>query len=227
MGFLLCLPTKLTISPGEKNSTPAAPIVPGTWSTKSSQGRWEWWWMEPPMLWGVGYITKVKVSLEDTAPHRGHWFNTCRASWGGGPVIQTANSAPAGRQLSLPLSHTPAAGSFEGSPRGAPSWPPQTVEFSSLAQLCLTLCNPGDCSTPCFPVHHQLPEPAQTHVHRVSDAIQPSHPLSRKVSTSDKEGPKVTSFLGKYLKPISTVVPTFLLPNKLSQSLKQVSCFDL
>ena len=51
------------------------------------------------------------------------------------------------------------------------------VQYSSVAQSCLTLCNPMDCSMPGFPVHHQLPESAQTHVHRVSDAIQPSHPL--------------------------------------------------
>ena len=51
------------------------------------------------------------------------------------------------------------------------------MQFSSVAQSCLTLCNPMDCSTPGFPVHHQLPEHAQTHVHRVSDGIQPSHPL--------------------------------------------------
>ena len=49
--------------------------------------------------------------------------------------------------------------------------------FSSVAQLCPTLCNPLDCSTPGFPVHHQLPEFAQTHAHWVSDAIQPSCPL--------------------------------------------------
>ena len=49
---------------------------------------------------------------------------------------------------------------------------------SSVAQLCPTLCDPMDCSIPGFPVHHQLPEVAQTHVHRVGDAIQPSHPLS-------------------------------------------------
>ena len=49
---------------------------------------------------------------------------------------------------------------------------------SSVAQLCPTLCNPMRCNTPGFPVHRQLPELAQTHVHRVSDAIQPSHPLS-------------------------------------------------
>ena len=50
--------------------------------------------------------------------------------------------------------------------------------FSSVAQSCLTLCDPMHCSTPGFPVHHQLPDLAQTHVHWVSDAIQPSHPLS-------------------------------------------------
>ena len=51
-------------------------------------------------------------------------------------------------------------------------------QFSSVAQSCLTLCDPMDCSTPGLPVHHHLPEPAQTHAHRVGDAIQPSHPLS-------------------------------------------------
>ena len=50
--------------------------------------------------------------------------------------------------------------------------------FSSVAQSCPTLCNPTDCSTPGFPVHHVLPEPTQTHVHWVSDTIQKSHPLS-------------------------------------------------
>ena len=52
------------------------------------------------------------------------------------------------------------------------------VHFSSVAQSCPTLCDPMNCSTPGIPVHHQLPEITQTHVHRVSDAIQPSHPLS-------------------------------------------------
>ena len=52
-----------------------------------------------------------------------------------------------------------------------------SVQFNSFAQLCLTVCNPMDCSMAGFPVHHQLRELAQTHVHRVSDAIQPSHSL--------------------------------------------------
>ena len=47
----------------------------------------------------------------------------------------------------------------------------------SVTQSCPSLCDPIDCSLSGFPVHHQLPELAQTHVHRVSDAIQPSHPL--------------------------------------------------
>ena len=52
------------------------------------------------------------------------------------------------------------------------------IQFSSVAQSCLTLCTPMDGSTPGLPVHHQLPEPTQTHAHGVSDAIQPSHALS-------------------------------------------------
>ena len=51
-------------------------------------------------------------------------------------------------------------------------------QFISVAQSCLTLCDPMDCSTSGTPVHHQLMELAQTHVHRVGDTIQPSHPLS-------------------------------------------------
>ena len=50
-------------------------------------------------------------------------------------------------------------------------------QFNSVAQLCLTVCDPMDCTTPGFPVHHQLPELAQIHVHWVRDAIQPSHLL--------------------------------------------------
>ena len=53
-----------------------------------------------------------------------------------------------------------------------------SVQFSSVAQSCPTLCDPMNRSMPGLPVHHQLPEFTQTHVHRVSDAIQPSHPLS-------------------------------------------------
>ena len=57
-------------------------------------------------------------------------------------------------------------------------WIDSSVQFSSVAQSCPTLCDPMNRSTPGLPVHHQLPEFTQTHIHRVGDAIQPSHPLS-------------------------------------------------
>ena len=53
-----------------------------------------------------------------------------------------------------------------------------SVQFSSVSQSCLTLCDPMNHSMPGLANHHQLPEFTQTHVHRVGDAIQPSHPLS-------------------------------------------------
>ena len=53
-----------------------------------------------------------------------------------------------------------------------------TSQFSSVAQSYPAPCDPMDCSMPGFPVHHELPELPQTHVHQVDDAIQPSHPLS-------------------------------------------------
>ena len=78
-------------------------------------------------------------------------------------------------------------GLLQPSPDAQPCWPPPTfsvlpakgsVQFSSVAQSCPTLCDPMNRSTPGLPVHHQLPEFTQTHVHRVRDAIQPSHPGS-------------------------------------------------
>ena len=58
-----------------------------------------------------------------------------------------------------------------------PKWLFNSVQFSSVAQSCLTLCDPMDCSILDLPIYHQLPEFTQIHVHWVSDAIQPSHPL--------------------------------------------------
>ena len=70
----------------------------------------------------------------------------------------------------------PAPGSREEERKRSPHLPWQH-QFSSVAQSCPTLCDPMDCSSPGLPVHHQLPEFTQIHVHWVSDAIQPSHPL--------------------------------------------------
>jgi len=72
--------------------------------------------------------------------------------------------------------------------------PSLAVQFSSVAQLCPTLCDPMNCSTPGLPVYHQLPEFAQTQVHRVGDAIQPSHPLSSPSPPADQFLPASESF---------------------------------
>ena len=77
-------------------------------------------------------------------------------------------------------------------PEAKYSWP--LIQFSSVAQLCPTLCDPMNCSTPGLPVHHQLPEFTQTHVQRVGDAIQPSHPLSSPSSPAPKSLPASESF---------------------------------
>ena len=74
-----------------------------------------------------------------------------------------------------------------------------SVQFNSVAQSCLSLCDPMNCSMPGLPVHHQLPELSQTRVHRVGDAIQPSHPLSSSPSTSTSIFPSMGVFLNKSL----------------------------
>ena len=68
------------------------------------------------------------------------------------------------------------------------------VQFSSVAQSCPTLCNPMEYSRPVFPVHHQLLELTQTHVRRLSDAIQPSHPLSSASPPNFKIFPSIRVF---------------------------------
>ena len=69
-----------------------------------------------------------------------------------------------------------------------------SVQFISFTQSCLTLCDPMNHSTPGLPVHHQLPEFTQTHVHWVSDAIQPSHPLSSPSPPAPNPFPASESF---------------------------------
>ena len=76
--------------------------------------------------------------------------------------------------------------------------PVSSVQLSSVAQSCPTLCDPMDCSTPGLPVRHQLPEFTQIHVHRVSDAIQPSHPLSSPSPTP----PRIMVFSNESALPI-------------------------
>ena len=73
--------------------------------------------------------------------------------------------------------------------------------FSSVAQSCLTLCDPMNRNTPGLPVHHQLPESTQTHVHWVGNTIQPSHPLSTPSPPSPQSLPASGSFSMSQLFP--------------------------
>ena len=74
-------------------------------------------------------------------------------------------------------------------------WQIQEAQLSSVTQLCPILCYPMDCSTPGLPVHHHLLEFAQTQVHQVSDAIQPSHPLLVSFFSCLQSFPASESFL--------------------------------
>ena len=110
-----------------------------------------------------------------------------------------------------------------------------TVQFSSVAQSCLTLGDPVECSTPGLPVHHQLPEFTQTHVHWLGDTIQPSHPLSSfpsiRVSSNESDlrirWPKYWSFSfsisppSEYSGPISFRIDWVSLQSRLLERLSR------
>ena len=100
--------------------------------------------------------------------------------------------------------------------------------FSSVAQSCPTLCNPMDCSMPGLPVHHQLLEFTQTHVHWVSDAIQPSHPVVP-ISSCPQSLPASGSFpvsqLFAWGGQSTGVSASASVPPLLLTPLKYVTCF--
>ena len=112
-----------------------------------------------------------------------------------------------------------------------------SVQFSSVAQSCLTLCDPRNRSTPGLPVHHQFLEFTQTHVHWVGDAIQPSHPLSSPSSPVPNPSPFILGsnyYLFEHLPwvPRSTSFQPFLSPSLswfsawllLSESVMSIHC---
>ena len=99
------------------------------------------------------------------------------------------------------------------------------VQFSSLAQSCPTLCDPMNHSTPDLPVHHHLPEFTQTHVHRVSDAIQLSHPLSSPFPPAPNPPPSIRVFSNestlrvrwpKYWSFSFSIIPSKEIPGLIS-----------
>ena len=100
------------------------------------------------------------------SPSPGVCLSSCSLHWWCRPAILSSDAL-----FSFCIRSFPASGTFP-------------VQFTSVTQLCLTLCDPMDCSTPDFPVHHQLLEFTQTCVHWVGDAIQSSHPLLSPCSPS-------------------------------------------
>ena len=93
------------------------------------------------------------------------------------------------------------------------------IQFSSVSPSCPTLCNPMNCSTPGLPVHHQLPEFTQTHIHRVGDAIQPSHPLLSP-SPPASVPPSIRVFFNESLVPYNFLCTVFSSPQvKLFQDI--------
>ena len=112
-------------------------------------------------------------------------------SWSGLPCPPPGNLADAGIEPESLTTAASACEPFTLMPPGKSHWGP-SVQFSSIAQSCPTLCDPMDCSTSGFPVRHQLLEPAQTHVHRVDETLQPSHfpssPLPPSFNLSQHQG---------------------------------------
>ena len=115
---------------------------------------------------GIAYycpqnLFSLKISLPSRIQRFERWLTTqaCGLNPGRGALSPDSSACPD------PQSHRAAVQD-------------EMIQFSSVAQSCPTLCDPMNRSTPGLPVHHQLPEFTQTHVHQVSDAIQPSHPLS-------------------------------------------------
>ena len=93
-------------------------------------------------------------------------------------------------------------------------------QIRSIAQSCPTLCNPMNRSTPGLPVHHQLPEFTRTHVHRVSDAIQPSHPLSSPSPPAPNASQHQSLF--QWVNSSPEVAKVAQIINSLLQKLKKV-----
>ena len=99
------------------------------------------------------------------------------------------------------------------------------IHFSSVAQLCPTLCDPMNRSTPGLPVHHQLPEFTQTHVHWVSDAIQPFHPLLSPSPPVPNQG--LFQWVNVTMLPLLKIILWFPLFFRINLKILNMSCNTL
>ena len=110
----------------------------------------------PPCLWGESKLAKIACSGSLAPPFVNNDYVTAEITYS---IVHPHQEVLAWSWATLCYAHV-------------------SVQFSSVAQSCPTLCNPMNRSTPILSVHHQLPEFTQTHVHWVGNAIQPAHPLS-------------------------------------------------
>ena len=119
------------------------------------------------------FVVRLPGSSSESTRPLCPWDAPGKDNWSGFPCPPPGDLPDPGIKPASPTSPALVGGFFTTVPSRKP-----LVQFSSVAQSCPTLCDPMNCSTPGLPVHHQLPEFTQTHVHRLGDAIQPSHPLS-------------------------------------------------
>ena len=124
----------------------------------------------------ISVFTDWQLQWAETWGHLGEYYNNPRNAW----IRTRVWSQMVKYRICFEgrVNRTCAMMEYEEHGRNSNDIKFSVSQFSSVAQSCLTLCNPMNRSTPGLPVHHQLPEFTQTHVHRVRDAIQTSHPRS-------------------------------------------------
>jgi len=147
-----CLPPGDLPDPGIEHTSRVSPVLAGGFFT--TRATWEA--LNIVNLGAVFGTTEVSFSHSNDEPHAKPGRTE---RWGDSESLMISSEV----SINHPSSGSPCL------------W---NTQFSSVAQLCLTLCDPMDCSTPGFPAHHQLLELAQTHVHWLGDVIQLSHPPS-------------------------------------------------
>ena len=149
-------------APGTHGTFPPSPL--------RSIPHWSAQWELLVSLWGHSKVTPPHKQWQRAGKYGQHKAGVCVCCWGRTKLCQM------NKGVSQPWINWDTSWARNHFTRKWLIF--NAVQFSSVVQSCPAPCNPTDCSTPGFPVHHPLLELAQTHVRWVSDAIQPSHPLS-------------------------------------------------
>ena len=169
--------------------SPSHPLLPPSFAFSIFQHQGTFQWVsslhQVPNYWGLSFSTSPSSEYSGLVSFRIDWFDLLAVQGPLKSLLQHHNLKAPILQCSaffmVQLSHmyrTPGKITAATKLKDTFSLENSYNKSSSVAQSCPTLCNPMNHSTPGLPVHHQLPEFTQTHVHWVGDAIQPSHPLS-------------------------------------------------